>query len=129
MKCAVLGWPYTVHGYLGKQVRDNIHSEDFVAAIAEIVREPRFGAVYNMGGGRQSNCSLLEALTLCEEITGEPVNWSYSEANRIGDHMWWISDLTAFRRDYPGWQLQHSVRSILKEIYEFGAERWSTFSS
>jgi CDP-paratose 2-epimerase len=124
MKCAVTGKPYTVFGYKGKQVRDNIHSADLVSAFEHVARAPRSGAVYNIGGGRESNCSMLEAIDLCERIAGRELPWTYTDTNRIGDHMWWIGDLTAFKRDYPGWTLRHDVEAILRDIFAANAERW-----
>lgn len=124
MKCAATGTEYTVHGYKGKQVRDNIHSRDLVRAFDAFRRAPRCGAVYNLGGGRHSNCSMLEAIALCEEITGRVFRWKYSDVNRAGDHIWWISDLARFQADYPDWQLEYDVPAILREIHDQNAERW-----
>lgn len=124
MKCAVTGKQYTVFGYKGKQVRDNIHSEDLIRMFHEFYKAPRVAQVYNSGGGRFSNCSMLEAITLCEEIAGKKMNWTYAEDNRIGDHMWWISDNGKFMSQYPNWQQKYGVKEILKEIYEFNYERW-----
>jgi CDP-paratose 2-epimerase len=125
MKCAVTGVPYTVFGYKGKQVRDNIHSADLIRAFHEFYKSPRSGAVYNMGGGRYSNCSMLEAIRLCEEITGRPFDFKYVDGNRRGDHIWWVSDLSRFQADYPGWQPQYNVPQILEEIYQLNVERWA----
>jgi len=124
MKCAVTGSPYTIFGYKKKQVRDNIHSNDLIRAFHEFFKRPGSGEVYNMGGGRHSNCSMLEAIGLCEEITAKPFPASYVDENRRGDHIWWISDLTRFREHYPNWQPEYNVAQILREIYEFNAERW-----
>ena len=124
MRCTMTGDPYTIYGYGGRQVRDNIHSADLVAAFAAFHRAPRPGAVYNIGGGRQSNCSMLEAIDLCEEIAGRALQWELSDENRIGDHRWWISDLEPFRRDYPGWDITYDVPAVLREIYEQNAELW-----
>ena len=124
MRCTITGDPYTVFGYGGKQVRDNIHSADLVAAFAAFQRAPRAGAVYNIGGGRQSNCSMLEAITLCEQIAGKPLNWTLSDYNRTGDHRWWISDLSPFQRDYPDWALTHTIETILEEIHSHNREQW-----
>jgi CDP-paratose 2-epimerase len=124
MRCTMTGDPYTVFGYGGKQVRDNIHSADLVAAFEAFHRAPRAAAVYNIGGGRQSNCSMLEAIEQCQEIAGRELQWSLGEDNRIGDHRWWISDLEPFKRDYPGWDIAHDVRDILHEIHDSNAERW-----
>ena len=117
MRCAVTRKPYRVFGYKGKQVRDNIHSTDLVEAFWHFFKAPRSGEVYNIGGGRHSNCSMLEAIALCEEITGHGLDWSYLEDNRIGDHIWWISDVSKFQRDYPEWSYRYSLRDTLKEIY------------
>jgi CDP-paratose 2-epimerase len=125
MKCAVTEAPYTIFGYRQKQVRDNIHSADLIRAFNEFFQQPRIGEVYNIGGGRQSNCSMLEAISLCEKITGKLFQWKYVEENRRGDHIWWISDLTHFQEHYPSWKLQYNVPQILREIYEMNVERWS----
>lgn len=115
-KCCVKEIPYTVFGYKGKQVRDNIHSSDLVNAFDAFFTNPRVGQVYNIGGGRKSNCSMLEAIAICEEITGKKLQWSYQEDNRMGDHVWWISDLSKFKKDFPGWDLKYDIRTILAEI-------------
>jgi CDP-paratose 2-epimerase len=117
MKCTVTGEPYTIFGYGGKQVRDNLHSADLVRAFYEFYRAPRAGEVYNMGGGRFSNCSMLEAITLCQEIAGKELDWRYSEQARAGDHIWWISDLSSFSTHYPGWKLEYDVPRILASIH------------
>ena len=116
--------PYTVFGYRGKQVRDNIHSNDLIRAFHEFFKALRRGEVYNMGGGRYSHCSMLEAIAICEQISGKELNWTYSEQNRTGDHIWWISDVGKFRGHYPGWNLQYDVVGILREIYAKNVERW-----
>jgi len=118
MKCNVEGSPYRVFGYKGKQVRDNIHSYDLVEAFWQFYRAPRVGEVYNMGGSRHSNCSMLEAIELCEEISGRKLNWSYVEDNRIGDHIWWISDVRKFQSHYPAWKYRYNLRGILDEIHQ-----------
>jgi CDP-paratose 2-epimerase len=126
MKCTLTGEPYTVFGYQGKQVRDNIHSADLLRAFDAFATAPVPNAVYNIGGGRLSNCSMLEAIALCEQISGRELNWSYDETSRVGDHIWWISDLSAFQRAYPGWSLTYDVPQILREMAETGRERWAT---
>jgi CDP-paratose 2-epimerase len=126
MRCTMTRQPYTIYGYGGKQVRDNIHSADLVAAFDAFHRAPRAAAVYNMGGGRESNCSMLEAIDLCQQIAGEELNWELSDQNRIGDHRWWISDLEPFRRDYPDWDITYDIGTVLREIYEQNAELWLT---
>src|SRR5438132_2028392 len=117
MICTVTGRPYRVFGYGGKQVRDNIHSADLVEACAEFIRAPRPGEVYNIGGGRSSNCSILEAIELCEEISGRRLKWNYEETHRAGDHIWWISDVRKFQQHYPGWKFRYGLREILDEIH------------
>ncbi len=117
MKCVMTGREYRIFGYKGKQVRDNIHSADLVDAFAHFFRAPREGEVYNMGGSRHSNCSMLEAIRLCEEISGKKSVTSYVETNRIGDHIWWISDVRKFEAHYPGWKFTFGIREILEEIY------------
>ena len=124
MKCTAVGEPYTVFGYKGKQVRDNIHSRDLIDAFARVLASPRCGEVYNVGGTRWSNCSMLEAIRLCEEIAGRSLTWTYSDVNRVGDHVWYVSDMTKFREHYPGWTHRYTLRALLEEIYERNAERW-----
>jgi len=124
MKCVVTNTPYNVFGYKGKQVRDNIHSSDLINAFYEFFKNPRIGEVYNIGGGRFSNCSMLEAIDMCQAITGNSLNWKYTENNRIGDHIWWISDIGKFSNHFPNWQMKYDIKKILQEIYESSRERW-----
>ncbi|NTV29327.1 MAG: NAD-dependent epimerase/dehydratase family protein [Candidatus Omnitrophica bacterium] len=124
MKCAVLRREYRIFGYKGKQVRDNIHSRDLVNCFYHFYQNPRCGEVYNIGGGRFSNCSILEAISLCEKITGNKVRTSYVAENRIGDHVWWVSDVSKFSGHYHGWQLTRNVEEILKEIFTSNKARW-----
>jgi CDP-paratose 2-epimerase len=125
MRSTMRGEHYTVFGYGGKQVRDNIHSADLVAAFAAFHRSPRAGgAVYNIGGGRACNCSMLEAIELCQQIAGRELDWTLSAEHRLGDHRWWISDLRPFASDYPGWSLTRGLEDILREIHDQNAERW-----
>jgi CDP-paratose 2-epimerase len=119
MKCAVTERKYNIYGYKGKQVRDNIHSRDLIACFDEVFRAPRVAEVYNIGGGRFSNCSMQEAIGICEQLTGRPMDTEYREDNRIGDHIWYISDLTKFKAHYPGWRQQYDVPRILREIHSF----------
>ncbi|KMP11023.1 NAD-dependent epimerase [Candidatus Nitromaritima sp. SCGC AAA799-C22] len=118
MICAMKKKNYTVFGFKCKQVRDNIHSRDLIEALYAFYRKPGTGKVYNMGGGRFSNCSILEAIALCEKITGNTVEWTYEEKNRIGDHIWWVSDCGRFKNDYPEWKQQAGIEKILEEIHE-----------
>jgi CDP-paratose 2-epimerase len=126
MKCVITGQAYTVLGYKGKQVRDNIHSYDLVKAFHDFYDAPRVAEVYNIGGGRYSNCSMVEAIDLSEKIAGKKLNWDYSEQNRIGDHIWWISDIRKFMNHYPDWKIKYDIRDILQEIYEANKDRWES---
>ena len=123
MRCVVEGIPYTVFGYEGKQVRDNIHSHDYVTALDAFYRDPRPGEVYNMGGGRFCSCSMLEAIALCEDIAGKRLTWRYDETPRPGDHIWWITDTGKFSRHYPGWRRQFDLRATLEQMLEQHAAR------
>ena len=125
VKCTALGTPYTVFGYEGRQVRDNIHAHDVVRAFDAFHKAPRAGAVYNLGGGRENSISMLEAISLSEEVAGRQLEWSLDDAARIGDHKWWISDTGAFRRDYPEWSVQIDLEQIVREIHEHVVERWA----
>jgi CDP-paratose 2-epimerase len=114
MKCAITGTQYTVFGYQGKQVRDNIHSWDLV----NFYQNPRVGEVYNAGGGRHANCSMLEAIALCEQISGNKMNYTYSETNRIGDHIWYISNLNKFKSHYPDWTWNYDLNQTMLQIHD-----------
>ena len=124
MKCTMTGTSYKIFGYKGKQVRDNIHSADLISAFHEVYKNPRVAEVYNIGGGRFSNCSMQEAIKLCEEISGKTLSYEYVDDNRSGDHIWYISDLAKIKHHYPDWRLQYDVEKILREIYSFNTERW-----
>lgn len=124
MKCTVTGRPYTVFGYKGKQVRDNIHAFDLVNAIWHFAQAPRSATVYNIGGSRFANCSMLEAIGHCEKIAGRPLDWTYSDKNRTGDHIWYVSDISRFQADYPGYRLTYDLVSTLGDIFEKGRTRW-----
>jgi CDP-paratose 2-epimerase len=128
MRCTITGQPYTVFGYGGLQVRDNLHSADLVRAFSAFRAAPRSAAVYNIGGGRASNCSMLEAIELCERIAGRELRWTLSDEARRGDHRWWISDLRPFTRDYPDWEVRYDVEGILREIHAQNAEVWQPVS-
>jgi CDP-paratose 2-epimerase len=125
MRCTARAEPYRVYGYKAKQVRDAIHSNDLVRAFAEFFRAPRPGEVYNIGGGRFSNCSVLEGIALCQEITGRELRWTYTDQNRIGDHIWWVGSNAKFQSHYPEWRMEYDVERILKEIFNANFERWS----
>ena len=118
------GQPYTVFGYKGKQVRDNIHSYDLVNAFYHFFQSPRVAEVYNVGGSRHSNCSMLEAIDMCQQIAGRELNWTYSETNRIGDHIWWVGSVQKFRSHFPDWDFKYNVDGILQEMYAENRGRW-----
>ena len=124
MQCTVTGEPYTVFGYGAKQVRDHIHSADLMRAFDEFFRSAGCGEVYNMGGGRHSNCSMLEAIEVCQKIAGEHLRWEYAELNTQSEPKWWISDVSRFRNHRPEWRQAYDLPLILNEIYECNADRW-----
>lgn len=126
MKCAITGTQYTIFGYQGKQVRDNIHAHDLVSMFWHFYQNPRPGEVYNAGGGRFANVSMLEGIKICEEISGNTMNYTYSDTNRIGDHIWYVSDLSKFKAHYPGWNWTYDIHSTLVEIHDGIAERLRT---
>lgn len=124
IRCALEGRRYTIFGYKGKQVRDNIHSNDLVRCFWHFYRDPRAGAVYNMGGSRHANCSMLEAIGLIEELSGRSIDYTLSDEARSGDHIWWISDVRRFQRDYPAWDYTFDLRATLNEMIEAARERY-----
>ncbi|NUT32139.1 MAG: NAD-dependent epimerase/dehydratase family protein [Hamadaea sp.] len=125
MRSAMEGRTYRIFGYKGKQVRDAIHSHDLVTAFEAFMRAPRHGEIYNMGGSRHSNTSLKEAVALAEKITGQPMTTEYHDANRIGDHIWWIGSTAKFARHYPNWSHTYDVEAILAEMHEANAKTWT----
>jgi len=120
IKCIATGQPYTIFGYKGKQVRDNIHSYDLVNAFYHFFKKPRKGEVYNMGGSRYSNISMLEAIKKIEQIFGKKAKLKYSRKNRIGDHIWYISDVSKFKTHYPQWNYTYNNDNIIEEICKSG---------
>ncbi|MBN8220773.1 MAG: NAD-dependent epimerase/dehydratase family protein [Spirochaetes bacterium] len=118
MKCAVTKQPYTIFGYKGKQVRDNIHSYDLVNMFHHFAQKPRQGEVYNAGGGRHSNCSMREAIEICERISGNKMQIKYDENNRIGDHIWYISDVRKFEAHFPEWKYKYTLEEMLQQIHD-----------
>jgi CDP-paratose 2-epimerase len=122
VKCVVTGRKYKIFGYKGKQVRDNIHSFDLVNAFYHFYQHPRPGEVYNIGGSRFANVSVLEAIEICERISGKKLETEYVEQNRIGDHIWWISSITKFKSHYPGWDLKYGIEGTIKEIFSGQSE-------
>ena len=123
LKCNVQGIEYKVFGYKGKQVRDNIHSEDVAQFMFEFAKSPRVAEVYNLGGGKQNSCSVLEAFQMAEEITGRSMRWRYVEQNRIGDHICYYSDLRKMQAHYPRWGITKSLRTTFEEIAASHQER------
>jgi CDP-paratose 2-epimerase len=124
MRCAMSGRPYTIYGYGGKQVRDVIHAADLVRAFGCFFDAPRVGEVYNLGGGRHANASVLEAIALASEVAGRELASAYRDEPRIGDHIWWIGSNARFEGHYPGWRLTYDVRAILAEMHDVNAGRW-----
>jgi len=120
VKCIATGQKYTIFGYKGKQVRDNIHSFDLVNMFWNYHQKPRQGEAYNAGGARHSNVSMLEAIEKIEKILGKKANYEYVEQNRIGDHIWYVSDVSKFKSHYPEWDFKYGIDDILKEICEQG---------
>jgi CDP-paratose 2-epimerase len=123
IKCNVQGREYRVFGYKGKQVRDNIHSEDVARFMFEFWKAPRVAEVYNLGGGKANACSILEAFAKVEGATGRPMNWRYIEENRIGDHICYYSDLRKMKSHYPAWGITKSLDDIFREIAQSWMER------
>ena len=128
VKKQVLGERYTVFGYKGKQVRDNIHSHDVARAIAAIYRNPRAGEVYNLGGGRDNSCSILEAFDLVERLSGKATAYDYCDEARRGDHICYISDLSRLRSHYPEWEITRSLEDIVAELVRTWEERLAATS-
>jgi CDP-paratose 2-epimerase len=116
IKCNLEGREYKVYGYKGKQVRDNIHSEDVARFMYEFVKSPRVAEVYNLGGGKHNACSILEAFQMAEKVSGKPMQWRYVDENRIGDHICYYSDLTKMRAHYPAWDISKPLEVIFREI-------------
>jgi CDP-paratose 2-epimerase len=125
VRCAMTRTSYTIFGYQGKQVRDAIHSSDLISCFEQFLRAPRVAEVYNIGGGRQSNVSVLEAIDLVQEVTGEEMTHTYTDTNRVGDHIWWISDNGRFASHYPEWTQAYDVRAIAEELFERNREHWT----
>ena len=123
VRCALTNERYTILGYKGKQVRDNIHSWDLVNLFWHFYQNPRPGEVYNIGGSRHSNCSILEAIAICEKITGKRMNVSLSDDARVGDHQWWISDVRKWKAHCPEWDFRYDVESTLRQIFEALSQR------
>lgn len=116
LKRCASGQIYRVYGYKGKQVRDNIHADDLAKAIHEVVKAPRPGEIYNIGGEADNSISVLEAINRAERVTGKKMNWDYVDESRTGDHIWYVSDMTKFRADYPDWAPEYSLDEIFEDI-------------
>ena len=125
VRCAVTDSPYTIFGYGGKQVRDNIHSNDLVQCFWHFYQDPKAGAVYNIGGSRFANCSVLEAIDLIDDLCGKRVAFTLSNEARSGDHIWWISDVRKFQKDYPAWSYSFDLRSTLGEMIDAASDRYT----
>ena len=117
VKCAVSNITYTINGYKGKQVRDNLHSFDLINMFWHFFKNPKIGEIYNVGGSRYSNCSLLEAIDIVQKITDKHLSTNYSDKHRKGDHIWWISDISKFRKHYPKWEFTYNLENIIIEIF------------
>jgi CDP-paratose 2-epimerase len=118
VKCNVEGIKYNVFGYKGKQVRDNIHSSDVIQFIDLFIKNPKIAGVYNIGGGKDNSCSIIEAFTMTEQITGRKMIWEYVEENRIGDHICYYSDLSKMKIDYPEFGITKNLNYIVENIYK-----------
>jgi CDP-paratose 2-epimerase len=116
VKQIVTGGKYTIFGYKGKQVRDQIHSFDVVRAFEEFIKSPRPGEVYNLGGGRGNSASMMECISMVEGMTGKTLDSTYSDKNRVGDHICYISDLTKLKTHYPNWDITKGLTQICEEI-------------
>ena len=125
MKCLISGNKYTIFGYKGKQVRDNIHSKDLIKCFYEFYKNPKSGEVYNIGGGIESNCSVIEAINIGERISGKTLNYKIDSKNRIGDHIWYVSDTTKFKNDFPNWKINYTIEEIIEEIIKENYKKWS----
>ena len=117
VKCAAQNLPYTIFGYKGKQVRDNIFASDLINMFWHFYTNPVIGQVFNCGGGRKANCSMLEAIKICQEITGREMLITYSDQARSGDHIWWISDTSKFQQLYPDWEIKYNIDDTIYEIF------------
>ena len=118
VKSSLLKKKYTLIGYKGKQVRDNIHSNDLVACFWEFYKKPGYGEVYNIGGGKYSNCSIIEALQLVEDIASIKIKKKITKKNRVGDHIWYVSSMKKFKKHYPNWKQKFSTKKIIDELVQ-----------
>ena len=116
IRCAIAGKKYYINGYKGKQIRDNIHSKDVVSAFYEFYKNPKCGEVYNIGGGSYSNCSIIEAISCIKQLSGISLSYEIIDKNRDGDHIWYVSNMNKFKKDYPNWQQKYNIESIITEM-------------
>ncbi len=123
VNCAVNKKPYTIFGYKGKQVRDQIHSSDVVNAFWNFYKNPKKGAVYNLGGTKQNSISILETIDLLENSFGAKLTYSYNDQNRVGDHICYYSNMDRFKHDYPDWSLKKSLKDIIGEIVNIVSDK------
>ncbi|KKM15247.1 hypothetical protein LCGC14_1697970, partial [marine sediment metagenome] len=125
IKAAQNGNKYTIYGYKGKQVRDQIHSSDVIRAFDEFYKDPKCGAVYNLGGGKENSISILECIDKVEQLLNKKIEYDYTDANRIGDHICYYSDLTKIKNDFPNWEITYTIDDIFEEYAEssFEAQR------
>lgn len=123
VKCNLEGWEYRIYGYKGKQVRDNIHSEDVARFIFAFYQNPRIGEVYNLGGGKENSCSIVEAFSLVESLSGKRQIYSYQDQSRVGDHICYYSDLRKMKGHFPNWDIRKSLKETLKEIIQSWQKR------
>jgi len=117
IKCNIEEKEYSIFGYKGKQVRDNIHSYDVARFIDEFIKSPRIAEVYNIGGGKENSISILEAFQMISEISGKKMNYKYIDQNRIGDHICYYSDLRKMKEHYPNWDITKSIKDVFLDIY------------
>jgi len=129
VRCAITNTEYTIYGYKGKQVRDNLHSEDLANAFYCFYKQPRVAEIYNIGGGRNGSCSVLEAIAVTEKLTGKRIRYSVDDRARIGDHRWWISDTRKFSSHYPSWKISHGLEDIIGLIFSSNAGKWTQKSA
>ena len=118
VKSCLIKKKYSLIGYKGKQVRDNLHSYDLVNCFWEFYKKPKYGKIYNIGGGRFSNCSVIEAIELVEKITKIKIKKNIVKKNRVGDHIWYISNIHKFKKDYPNWKQKYNTKKIIEELVE-----------
>ncbi len=124
-QCAIFNKKYTIIGYKGKQVRDNIHSSDLARAFGEFILHPQPGAVYNLGGSRENSCSIIEAIDILKNILKREIQTQYIDTPRIGDHIWWISDNRSFKKKYPQWELNYNLEMIIEEMIDVFSSKYT----